>query len=72
MTVERGDSSVKMVISDNGGGFDTSAVNDGDTRAGFGLVGMAERVRMLGGTFNIKSAAGKGTRISITVPVSDK
>ncbi len=72
LTVERGDRLINMVISDNGSGFDSSVVRDGDSRGGFGLVGMAERMRMLGGTCEIRSTAEKGTRISITVPTGEK
>ncbi len=42
--------SVKIEIADNGKGFDVDSASETDKRGGFGLLGMSERVRMLGGT----------------------
>ncbi|MBY7144119.1 histidine kinase [Virgibacillus sp. NKC19-3] len=53
-----------MVIKDNGKGFDPSTKKD----KSFGLIGMRERVEMLDGELNIKSAKGEGTTIFIKVP----
>ncbi|UJL45352.1 histidine kinase [Virgibacillus sp. NKC19-16] len=53
-----------MVIKDNGKGFDPSMKKD----KSFGLIGMRERVDMLEGELNIKSAKGEGTTIFIKVP----
>lgn len=39
---------------------------------GVGIPSMADRIRMLGGTFAIDSAAGKGTRIIVEVPTEDE
>jgi len=36
---------------------------------GFGLFGIRERLRYLGGRFNVDSAPGHGTRITATVPI---
>jgi ligand-binding sensor domain-containing protein/signal transduction histidine kinase len=57
---------VSIVIKDPGKGFETeSALNKKDH--GFGLTGIGERVRLLGGKHLIQSAAGKGTTINITL-----
>ncbi|MEJ2749788.1 MAG: sensor histidine kinase, partial [Anaerolineae bacterium] len=53
---------VRLAISDNGVGKST-AVGDG-----FGLIGMRERIRLLGGRLTIDSAAGKGFRLETAVP----
>lgn len=34
----------------------------------FGLEGMRERVHLLGGSFNIESTPGRGTRVQVEVP----
>ena len=57
---------VTMELSDNGVGFDPASV---DTTMHHGLMGMKERVMSLGGTFNIISAKGKGTRKIISIPL---
>jgi signal transduction histidine kinase len=40
-----------------------------DKNKGMGLNTVAERVRLLGGTLTMESAAGKGTRIQFTAPL---
>jgi len=54
----------RLTIRDDGVGF---VVNPAK-KAGFGLVGMRERVRLLEGTFAIHAAPGEGTRIEATIP----
>jgi signal transduction histidine kinase/ligand-binding sensor domain-containing protein len=62
---------VRLAIRDNGKGFDPAAVTPTTAGDGFGLVGMSERVRMMGGDINIVSAPGHGTTITILVPSTD-
>ncbi|HWR44658.1 sensor histidine kinase [Sporomusa sp.] len=57
---------VSAVVEDDGQGF-ASAENVGSES--FGLMGMRERINLLGGELNIKSELGKGTRIFATVPL---
>jgi nitrate/nitrite-specific signal transduction histidine kinase len=63
--------SLSFLIEDDGKGFDLTQekIRKG-TEKGLGLAIMEERIRMLGGTFDIWSQEGKGTKISFTVPVS--
>ncbi len=57
-------------LSDNGRGFDPAqAADGGQSRGGHGLGGMRRRAEALGGTFAIESAPGKGTIVSLRVPV---
>src|SRR6185369_4339995 len=56
---------ITLRISDNGRGItdeEMKAINS------FGLIGMRERARLLGGTFEIKGAAGKGTALTVRIP----
>ena len=64
------DGVVTLEIEDDGHGFDVTTVKPSkiDGR-GFGLLGMRERVELLGGTFALESSPGEGTRIVITIPV---
>jgi signal transduction histidine kinase len=54
---------VEIVVTDDGEGFNTF-----DVDAGFGLIGMSERVALAGGSFAIASSPGHGTRITATLP----
>jgi len=67
VSVEKSEPSIFISIEDDGKGFDVNAENNGDNRSGFGLLGMVERVRMLGGTIRIESETGKGTKILIEI-----
>jgi PAS domain S-box-containing protein len=60
-----------LSVLDNGQGFDKYTVLSANPRpVGLGLVGMRERVRLLGGSLNIDSEPGQGTRLvaSVTIP----
>jgi two-component system NarL family sensor kinase len=56
---------VQLAVEDDGRGFITSDVSGGH----HGLVGMNERAKMLGGSFDIQSSPGTGTRIQVAVPL---
>ena len=56
-------------LRDNGVGFDTRSVAAG---GGFGLKGMRERIERVGGHLTIETAPGKGTCISIEVPLRSR
>jgi signal transduction histidine kinase len=59
--------SIDLAIEDDGCGFDP-ATAPGAHLGHFGLQGIAERVKRLGGRFQIESRPGAGTRILVTVP----
>ena len=59
------DDAVRLRVEDDGHGFDVAD----QARAGFGLIGMRERVELLGGTLRVTSRATAGTRIDVAVPV---
>ncbi|HKA33140.1 MAG TPA: ATP-binding protein [Candidatus Binatia bacterium] len=67
--VKRGDKSVVCSVRDDGVGFDTSAMLARKGNRGLGLLGIRERVAVLAGTVQIRSALGQGTEIIITVPL---
>ena len=72
LIVKKQGGGVEFVISDNGEGFDAAFVAPRDgSRPGFGLTGMAERVRMLGGTYSMSSAPGNGATITIKLRFED-
>ena len=65
IVLTRRDGAVSAVIEDDGRGID-SGDQTGD---GLGLVGMKERVALVGGRLVVESTAGGGTTLSIEVPI---
>lgn len=64
------DAMVVAEIEDDGVGFDVQAIEQHyDQRGSFGLVNMRERAAMVEGQLHIQSAKGKGTKITVMVPV---
>jgi NarL family two-component system sensor histidine kinase LiaS len=63
------DDLTEMEISDDGKGFEPAS--NGMT-GGFGIPGMQERAKKIGGTLQIVSAPEKGTRIIVKVPLVEK
>ncbi|HEX8385927.1 MAG TPA: PAS domain S-box protein [Rubricoccaceae bacterium] len=60
------DGSTVVRVEDDGAGFDMAAV--AASPGGFGLPSVHERLRLVGGRFEIDSAPGTGTRVSLSVP----
>ena len=59
---------VTLLVQDDGAGFDRSRVETDGAAQGLGLDGMAERARLLGGTLELDSTPGWGTRIRAWIP----
>src|SRR5690606_32301256 len=57
-----------IYISDDGVGFDAGAVMDG-RGGGWGLLGIRERTQLLGGESQIRSQPGRGTHVTVRMPV---
>ena len=57
---------VEVQVSDDGVGFRPERTR------GMGILGMEERVRQLGGSFDLRSTSGKGTTVHAVFPISDK
>jgi signal transduction histidine kinase len=58
-----------VTVEDDGRGFDLTASDRADTQHRLGLIGIRERVTRLGGSLLLESAAGKGTRLTVELPV---
>ena len=56
---------VQLEVEDDGVGFDAP----GADRPTWGLIGMQERVELMGGKFELSARTGEGTRIHVTVPL---
>ena len=59
---------ITMLIEDNGKGFDLSILNEKGDKC-LGLIGMRERVALLGGSVVIESIPGEGSTIRIKIPL---
>jgi two-component system sensor histidine kinase DegS len=68
INVDLTDELIRVSVDDNGKGFDTDAVQEQN----LGLKLIRERTEMLGGSFEIDSAMGKGTRVMFSLPASKK
>lgn len=66
--LEKRADSIVLIIEDNGVGFKLE--DKMSYKKGIGLIGMQERALLIGGTFEIESAPGKGTTIYVHVPLS--
>jgi signal transduction histidine kinase len=60
-----------LEIEDNGNGFDVAAVNASyHERGSLGMINLRERAELVNGLLRIDSAPGRGTKISVVVPLS--
>ena len=62
------DERIHLEIRDDGCGFDPTGQSTSDRSKGFGLAGIAERVRIMGGELVIWSRIGKGMAVQIAIP----
>lgn len=61
---------LRIIVEDNGTGFDTKDIRSRiGPEGGFGLFSIRERIDHLEGEFDIHSSPGKGTRVTIKVPL---
>ena len=66
------DGAVCMTIKDDGKGFQEKCVLHAGKRKRLGLLGMRERLQMVGGTFTVTSAPGQGTTVLARIPIMDR
>jgi signal transduction histidine kinase len=67
--LELDDDVIRLGVEDNGCGFDIESTLNSQDRS-LGLLGIQERVDIIGGTFSLHSTAGKGTNLEVEVAVS--
>ena len=64
VAISQGEGEIQVSVEDDGCGFDPD-----NRRRTFGLLGMAERVKILGGEIDIRSRPGHGTKVLATLPL---
>ena len=69
--VRQDDGAIALTVSDDGRGFEVEPVTRQAVRGGrLGLVGMQERIGLVGGTLNIVSKPGSGTTVECRIPLA--
>ena len=64
------DDGIRMEVHDNGKSFDVDRVLSARTNKSLGLLGMRERIEMVGGTLVIQSTPGEGTLVRVQIPAA--
>ncbi len=68
--IDRTDGSIRIVIKDDGKGFDTARLEEIiHQQKGFGLLSIRERLTHVGGTFELESQPGQGTKVTLVAPL---
>jgi PAS domain S-box-containing protein len=71
LELSKRESTVELVVRDDGVGFDVTTARERAARNGrLGLLGMSERVQILGGSLEVDSQPGRGTRIRASFPLA--
>ena len=65
--IDFGKNQFRVQVRDDGRGFDPAMVS-ASSNGHYGLIGMRERVKRIGGTLALKSQAGVGTELTLHVP----
>jgi two-component system, NarL family, sensor kinase len=63
------DDGVRLVVSDDGQGFDEDTVAGAEDRHSYGLVGIRERAELIGASLTLTSRPGTGTAVEVLVPI---
>lgn len=71
VVLERRPGAVSLIVEDDGQGFDAGAILQSAAAQGrLGLIGMQERVKLIGGTLEIESAPGSGATVFVRLPLA--
>jgi len=71
LRLEKLPDAICLTIQDDGKGFQTERASDNKKSERLGLIGMRERLEMVRGSFEIRSAPGKGTTVRAQVPLTN-
>ncbi len=70
ITVSHEPKALRLVVEDNGCGFEQARLQSSPpNQRGLGVRQLAERARMMGGRVNLQSRPGHGTRLTVEVPL---
>ena len=69
VVLRRSGDQVEIAVEDHGVGFDPHATVPSPAQGGFGLFSVREQIHRLGGTMEIASELGRGTRVTLRLPL---
>jgi signal transduction histidine kinase len=69
VTVRQRPATLSVAVADNGCGFEAAAMEMAGAAAGLGLIGVRERVMQLGGRLQVESRPGRGTIVTVDLPI---
>jgi PAS domain S-box-containing protein len=72
VSLTRREERVFVVVEDDGVGFDISLFGRPTEKVGFGLFSVRERLGAVGGSYEFQSEPGRGTRITLSVPLKEE
>jgi signal transduction histidine kinase len=73
VSIKRAEEKMEIIVRDNGKGFDPGFPAQREAgKGGFGLIGISERARMLGGSYSIVSAPGEGTTVTVKLDLRER
>ena len=73
VVVEKPDHEVRLIVEDNGRGFDLEGASQRiRAERRLGLASMRERAALVGGTLDVESSPGRGTTVYVRVPLGDR
>jgi two-component system sensor histidine kinase UhpB len=72
VTVERDEHTIGITVRDDGNGFDAREAGSAAAESGFGLFSIRERLKSYNGSLQIESQKGKGTTVTVRLPMGKK
>jgi len=68
--LDMGEHLVRVSVEDNGRGFDPESISKDEAKK-YSLPMLQERIEMVGGSMELESAAGEGTRVAFSIPTGE-
>ena len=68
LSLTTGDGEVRLVVHDDGRGFEEGSHDDAAARHAYGMMGIRERAELIGARLTVTSLPGKGTAVEVVVP----
>jgi PAS domain S-box-containing protein len=70
IVLDRNEQGFRIAVQDDGKGFDVSVLQERRQSGGFGMLSVRERLIRIGGALAVESEQGKGTKVTVIVPMT--